>query len=181
MHFIQSSKPGSKPCFKRFEICPNPQQNIEVELKGEIETAQVLKIDNQLAMIHFERARRVEWIYLGSPRISAVFKHLIKNKSIDDMIDYRTYSTIAHIDDDIILIEPKNPPNQPSIQPSLNATILQGPANPPRAHDGHDCSHLCIRSEGTFDFKLIENLDAFRRPLLLGWKKKERFLQDRRY
>lgn len=163
---------------KRFEICPNPEQNIEVELKGEMEMAQVLKIDNQLAMIYFERAKRVEWIYLGSPRISAVFKHLIKSKSIDDMIEYRTYSTIAHIDDDIILIEPKIQLNQPSIHPSLNTTILRGPAGPPRTHDGHDCSHLCIQSEDTFDFKVMKNLDAFQRPLLLGWK---RIFQDKRY
>lgn len=134
--------------------------------------AKVLKIDRILALLHFEKGNRFEWIYLGSPRISQIYRLYIKDKKLDNIIDFETYSTCRT--SDVIMVDSceqvdgceDNTSN--GLEPNSNMHQCNGRA----ARKKHNCSHECVRFE---DGLKLENFGLFRRPILCGWERHSRF------
>lgn len=152
---------------ERLEARPSIHQIIKVELNGNCEAlAKVIEIDSMLAKIHFENVNRYEWIYLGSPRIYCICRALIKQKRLDNMIHYKTYTTCLSANDDVVMIDFVETPNKSTeeVMPVLTPKCdLIMPSK-------HDCCHLCVRLEDMPQIK-IEEYGAFQRPLLTGWKR----------
>lgn len=156
----------------QYEIKPKLQLKFAVEIDGSAKMAKIVKIDRILALIHFDEINRFEWIYLGSPRISQIYRLYIKEKKLDSIVDYQTYTACRTAD--VIMVEPFE-------EPLCNddATLmLQSISNPNqyngRAIEQHECSHDCVRSE---DCVKLEKSGLFQRPILCGWKRRNRFYQ----
>lgn len=159
---------------ERLEIRPKIGQILKVELNGNCEAmAKVLQVDSMLAQIHFEKENRFEWIYLGSPRISQIYRELVKTKRLDNIIQFKTYNTSLSANDDVVMFDfvhkPDDEPNKNYIEPPSVPVI--GLTRSTK----HDCCHSCVRSEDKFS--KIEQYPALLRPILLGWKRS----LDKRY
>lgn len=137
--------------------------------------AKVLQIDFSVAQFHFEEANRFEWIYLGSPRIMAVYRELIKQKRLDKIIRFKTYKACRSANDDVVMM---NFVEIPSNEPIRNETVpLVIPKLSINLSAKHDCCHLCVSLEDKIG-RNLEQYMAFQRPLLTGWK---RFGHDKKY
>ncbi|XP_031638664.1 histone-lysine N-methyltransferase met-2-like [Contarinia nasturtii] len=143
---------------------PEIGMDLKVELNGSNENAKVLKVEHSLAHIYFEKQNRYEWIYLGSPRITRVYRELIKQKKLDDLIDFKTFKTCLSAADDIVLIDPVDEPEE------TNVEIDEiGPATASRATKApktHKCSHECVQFE---DKIKLGDYSILQRPFATGW------------
>lgn len=160
----------------RLEIFPAEREIVEVELNGVLERAEVIKVDNWLAKIYFESSRRYEWIYLGSPRISIIYRSLIRKKRLDHFINIKKYSTCLSANDDIVaidVVEANGTLERPlsvknfHLQKATNSPAL---VKSPGMHNQHKCSHECVRHEDSCDFKKIASHSVYQRPLIMHWK-----------
>lgn len=150
---------------EQLEINPTEQRTIKVELDGAIKDAKVLKVDRILAKIHFPDANRFEWIYLGSPRISVVYRNLIINKSLDQLIEFRTFKSCRSTDVVAIdLFEQKETNNNSAEDHSMPSTSGSDTAS--TASESHECNNECVREE---ENAKINDSDPHLRPISAGW------------
>lgn len=140
-----------------------------------------MKTDHILALIKFEEVNRFEWIYLGSPRISQVFRLYVKEKKLDNVISFRTYTACRTAD--VIMIEPSSSPNdrQGDRCENNNTNMFEyfSALNHCNHSNGrgvkqHDCSHDCVQFEDSVN---LTKCALFRRPILCGWKRLDRNYQ----
>lgn len=156
----------------QYEIKAKNQLKFGVEINGSVKMAKVVQIDHILALIHFEEINRYEWIYVGSPRVSQIFRLYVKEKKLDNIINFQTYTACRTAD--VIMVDPFE---QPDDRCEDNATFE--PISTVNQCNGHavkelDCSHDCVRSEDSVKLKQI---GLFRRPILCGWKRHSRSYQ----
>lgn len=152
---------------------------LECELNGACRAkAKVVEINSSLAKIHFAEANRFEWIHLASPRFSRIYRKLIKENLLDNMIDLKTYNPClsAEIDDEVVIVDLIDPDNESESETSSNddksheqSTRHSNGQRPKK----HKCGPKCLRAnhkinENNVD---IEKYSAFERPLLVGWKR----------
>lgn len=116
-----------------------------------------------MAQFCFIRANRYEYIYLGSPRIHHVWRHLVEKKHVDGFVDFDFIKEVQDRDD-CILIEPipepgrilrKKRPERAPLRPTKD-----------RGKD-HQCSSECLQEDGV----QIEKYSLFHRPLAVGFKR----------
>lgn len=153
---------------KQYEVQATERLMIGVELNGSVHTANVIKVDRILALIHFEKANRFEWMYVGSPRISQLYRSYVISKKLDRVIEFKTYSACRT--DDVILVDTRNQHDDQSDRSEDSAAPL--PDSTSNVNDGngrrHKCSPACVLSEIGLKW---EHIDSFRRPILCGWKR----------
>ncbi|XP_055311987.1 histone-lysine N-methyltransferase SETDB1-B-like [Sitodiplosis mosellana] len=161
---------------ERLEAQPKVQQMIKVELNGNCEAmAKVLQVDEMLAQIHFEEENRFEWIYLGSPRIFAVCRELIKQKRLDGFISYKTYKACLSANDDVVMFDFVETEDKSNEKPTENEIVpITSPKFDVIRTVNHDCDYRCVSLADKIKLKEYGgiNLDqygAFLRPLLTGW------------
>lgn len=153
----------------QYELKATNQLKFEIELAGSVRMAQIEKIDHILALIKFEEVNRYEWIYLGSPRISQLFRLYVREKKLDSIMDFRTYTACRTAD--VIMIEPSSSDQQrddaTNMHEHLSAMNRSNQVNYSngRAAEQHDCSHECVRFE---DGVNLTKFVSFRRPILCG-------------
>lgn len=135
----------------------NIGQSIKVELNGVYENAVVQKVDAYVAQIHFINAKRFEWIYLGSPRISEMYRKLVKKSKLDNLIRFKRYMPFQSARDDILLIDTTR--SDPVATPQL-ASDVRPPKN---AAENSSAQQVALK---------IQSTDAFQRPMLMGWSRK---------
>lgn len=158
----------------QYEIQARNHLKFGVEIDGSVKMAKVVQVDRILALIHFDEINRFEWIYLGSPRISQIFRMYIKEKKLDSIIDFQTYTACRTAE--VIIIHPYEPPDD---RCDDDATRIIEPISAMNQYNGlavkeHICSHDCVRLEDTVKLKKI---GLFRRPILCGWVRHSRFYQ----
>lgn len=141
-------------------------------MNGVLERAEVIKIDNWLAKFYFELSRRYEWIYLGSPRISIIYRNLIRKKRLDNVINFKRYSTCLSANDDIVAIDVVEPKDLERLKNFHLQKATNSPAlvTSPGMHHQHECSHACVSHEDSCDFKNMAPHSVFQRPLIMHWK-----------
>lgn len=130
---------------------------LKIELNGDpIAMAKVLEVDRILAKVQFLNKNRVEWIYLGSPRISQIYRELIKRKRLDEYIVCKTYKPCRSAD--VVVIDSMDEKDV-----AVPSTSYQNG----RAADGHICTNECVHEKEKF-----VNLDVNKKylwPLWTGW------------
>lgn len=158
----------------QYEIKARAQLKFGVEIDGLVRMAKAVQFDRILALIHFEEINRFEWIYLGSPRISQIFRMYIKEKKLDNIIAFRTYTPCRTAD--VIMVDPCEQLNDRCEDDAMHPSesIPRVNHSNDRAIKEHDCSHDCVRSEDSVKLKKI---GLFRRPILCGWERHSRFYQ----
>lgn len=166
---------NAKPFFDFFlaqtnrkEVRPEVGQKCSIELNGNIKVrAKFVKVDALLGFVHFEEANQFEWIYLGSPRISQLFRALIKAKSVDKIIDYKTYNTCLSIDNDNEVIETIDLIDDDSTD---DESLLFQAITSRTVSLKHKCSHKCVELKNGKQ-RQLQKFSALQRPLLTGWKR----------
>lgn len=149
-------------------------KRLQIELNGKLTVAKILKIDGSLGLFHFEAANRFEWIYLGSLRISNIYRQHIKKKSLDNEIEFKTYQTCLSACDDIAVIDLLEPDDDVQEQ-QLPLDVLSD-LNVNRKQQRtvkHDCGPECVRLNGKPNEMNtnIERHAALQRPLMIGWSR----------
>lgn len=148
---------------EQFEIIPTEQKTIQVELDGAIKDAKVLKVNRILAQIHFPDANRFEWIYLGSPRILKVYRNLILSKSLDEIIEFRTFKPCRSADVVAIdVFEQQETNNDSADDHSMPSTSSSAST----ASESHECNNECVREEANAK---VNDSDPHVRPIFAGW------------
>lgn len=145
---------------EQFELTPEALrlgQELKIELDGESSAiAKVVEVDRILIKIHFEKKNRFEWIYLGSPRISQIYRELIIRKRLDEYIICKTYKPCRSAD--IVVIDSID--EKDVAIPSLS--YQNG-----RAADGHFCTSECVRERE--EFVNFDENKKYLWPLWSGW------------
>lgn len=146
----------------QYEVEPTINASLNIELNGKLQKANVQKIDRILILVHFQKADRFEWIYVGSPRISHIYRELIKRKTLDKYIDIKTYKPCRSAD--VVMIDliddNSNPSNQSAVASTSSANGV--------AIDLHVCSNDCVR--GKEDTAKLERYRKTLRPVMAGWE-----------
>lgn len=148
------------------------QKRLQIEMNGTFTVAKVKEIDGSLGLFHFEAANRFEWIYLGSPRISNIYREHIKRKSLDNEIEYKTYQTCLSACDDVTVIDLLEPVEEVQEQQLPMDVLSDFNANHgQRRTSKHDCGPECVRLDGHPNEMntSIERHAALQRPLMVGW------------
>lgn len=136
-------------------------------MNGSYEAAKVEQVDESLALIHFEKTGRFEWIYLGSPRIKNIYRKHILMKSFDDKIQFKTYHTCLSANDDIAVIDLLEPDVDPEQELAMN-NLTDFDANAKQLVK-HDCDPECVRLNEC-DVN-VESYTALQRPMMVGWSR----------
>ena len=58
----------------------NVNQTVKTEWKGKWFMARVVEVDASLVLLQFEKDKRLEWIYRGSPRLGPLFSEMEQRK-----------------------------------------------------------------------------------------------------
>ncbi|XP_031626474.1 histone-lysine N-methyltransferase eggless-like [Contarinia nasturtii] len=159
------------------ELAPESGNRVLVELDGAWKKVTVKEVKLALTLIAFDAPKRFEWIYLGSPRLSQVYRNLIKSKAFDKLINYKTYKTCLRATNDILNFELINPVAEPKKSRgakkkyrsslSFDATGVQ-PVT-------HECGPQCLRINEQTDVNGIDikMYSAFQRPIMTGWMREK--------
>lgn len=149
---------------------------MNVELNGDsLAKAEVLKINSSLAKIHFDNANRFEWIHLGSPRFSTIYRNLVKQKLLDNIIDIKKYNACLSASHDVVVVDLIELDDETAPEASTNdsnghaQSTLSNLNVKPNQPTKHSCGPSCLDpDESEID---IEKYSAFQRPLLLNWER----------
>lgn len=137
----------------------NIGQTIKVKLNGVYESAIVTRVDACVAQIRFINAQRFEWIHMGSSHVFEIYHKLVKNSGLDNLIKFRKYMPSQTANTDIVLVE--TAVSEPLAVPQ-NALEVRAPNAVASAKNSP-----ALRGDIN-----IESVDAFQRPMLMGWSRK---------
>lgn len=161
------------------EITPIMNQQIKVYLKDCWCMAKVKAIDPiqpNLVKFYFEAENYGEWLYIGSPRISRIWKHIYKAES-RVLYDPNETCVVVSSDSEDEGHEWQPPKQKPLDVPrKITRKLTNLKPKPPNIRSPkklirHRCSNNCVYYEQLL-YERIFGYDPLTRPLASGWRRR---------